>query len=97
MQPYKRTPEFTQESIPAGLQSGHNTKAGTWAKIVVLEGSLHYRILSDPPEDNILSPEFPGIVEERVKHEVKPMGAVRFFVEFYRMPDSIVDGEPSFN
>lgn len=96
MKPYKRTAEFTQDSIPAGLKSQHNTKAGTWAKIVVLEGSLNYRIYGDPPEDNLLTKERPGIIEETVKHEVQPSGPVRFFVEFYRMPDSNVDGEPTF-
>src|SRR6185295_16850462 len=33
--PYNRTPEFTEESVPAGLRSDHSTKAGVWAKIIV--------------------------------------------------------------
>ena len=27
---YKRTPEFTESSIPQGLLKDHNTKAGIW-------------------------------------------------------------------
>lgn len=94
VQPYKRTDVFTEDTVPAKLQNRHNTKAGTWAKIVVLEGSLRYRILSDPPEEHTLSPEHPGVVEPTTPHEVAPLGPVRFFVEFYRIPGDNNPGEP---
>ena len=32
---YKRTPEFNQDTVPAGLLAAHQTKAGTWGLIVV--------------------------------------------------------------
>ncbi|MDQ7059566.1 MAG: DUF3565 domain-containing protein [Ghiorsea sp.] len=34
---YKRTPEFTQDTIPKGLLKHHITKMGTWGKINVLQ------------------------------------------------------------
>ena len=48
---YKRTPEFTNETVPKGLLRSHSTKKGTWGKIVVLEGTLRYRIL-EPVVEN---------------------------------------------
>jgi tellurite methyltransferase len=36
LEPYKRTPEFTSESLPAALREAHRTKPGVWGKIVVL-------------------------------------------------------------
>lgn len=30
--PYKRTPEFTEESVPTGLLNDHTTKDGVWGK-----------------------------------------------------------------
>src|SRR5690606_3716072 len=48
--PYKRTPEFTQDTVPAGLVGEHRTKPGVWGKIVVLEGRLRYHILEPAPE-----------------------------------------------
>lgn len=81
---YKRTPEFNESSIPAGLLSSHNTKVGVWARIVVLEGQLRYRILEPTLEAHLLEPSADGIVEPTIRHEVEPIGKVRFYVEFYR-------------
>lgn len=81
---YGGTPEFSEGSIPAGLLCSHRTKAGTWARIVVLEGRLLYRILKPEPKEFELSPERPGIVEPEVPHEVEARGRVRFRVEFWR-------------
>jgi tellurite resistance-related uncharacterized protein len=82
--PYQRTREFTESTVPDGLRRRHTTKPGTWARIHVLEGSLRYRILEPAVEEHVLSPERFGVVEPEVPHEVEPLGAVRFFVEFLR-------------
>lgn len=79
---YKRTPTFTENSIPKGLLSSHTTKAGTWGKIVIEEGKLLYRILEPEIEEIILTPEKFGVVEPQVRHEVEPVGPVTFHVEF---------------
>lgn len=81
---YKRTPEFTDTTVPAGLLRSHDTKPGVWGRIVVLEGALLYRILEPEVEDIRLDPSIAGIVEPTVKHEVVPEAGVRFYVEFYR-------------
>lgn len=82
--PYKKTPDFTESSVPSGLLHSHNTKVGVWGKIVVLDGALIYRILEPVLEELLLSAGDCGIVEPMVKHEVEPQGRVRFHVEFYR-------------
>lgn len=81
---YKSTPTFTERTIPAGLLRAHQTKSGTWGKIVVLEGELSYRILEPEPEEILLDPENHGVVEPEILHEVEPMAAVKFYVEFFR-------------
>ena len=81
---YRQTPKFTQDTIPDGLRNQHTTKESSWAKICVLSGQLRYRILTDPPEEKILSVETPGIVEPQVPHQVEPLGEVEFYIEFYR-------------
>lgn len=85
--PYKRTPEFTAETVPAGLLHGHTTKAGTWGKIVVLEGTLTYRILEPTIEEVLLTPDTYGVVEPTIEHEVAPHPGVRFYIEFHRIPE----------
>jgi len=82
--PYKRTPDFTEHTVPAGLLRSHNTKEGVWGKIVVLEGSLLYRILQPTIEEVLLTPETHGVVEPTVKCEVVPFPEVRFCVDFHR-------------
>lgn len=86
--PYRRTPLFDQDSLPAGLKREHRTKAGVWALIHVVEGRLLYRILT-PREERVLSPGTPGVVAPEQPHTVEPLGNVRFFVEFHaaRPPD----------
>ena len=81
---YKRTPDFTEETVPKGLLKSHTTKAGTWGKIVVEEGKLLFRILEPEIEEVELSPEKFGVVEPQVPHEVKPLGKVKFHVEFMK-------------
>ena len=82
--PYKKTPVFTEETIPAGLLKAHQTKHGTWGKIVILEGRLRYKILEPIVEEVVLDCEIFGVVEPEVLHEVATIGAVRFYVEFLR-------------
>ena len=82
--PYKRTPIFSESSIPKGLLRAHQTKRNTWGKIVILHGSLLYRILEPRILEVHLSPTRYGVVEPAVLHEVVPVGEVQFYVEFYR-------------
>jgi len=88
--PYRRTGEFTEETVPAGLLRDHTTKDGTWALIHVLEGRLAYRI-TDPRRlglETVLTPGGPaGIVEPTIHHQVEPLGPVRFYVEFHKVEE----------
>lgn len=86
-EPYKRTATFTEETVPAGLLRAHRTKPGVWGRIVVEQGELRYRILEPTVEQVVLRPGLDGVVEPEVPHEVEPVGAVRFLVEFLRRPE----------
>jgi tellurite resistance-related uncharacterized protein len=85
--PYRRTGDFTEATVPDALRRRHTTKPGVWGRICIVEGALRYRILEPHVEEHVLSPEHPGVVEPEVPHEVEPLGAVRFYVEFLRRPD----------
>ena len=69
---------------PAGLEQRHNTKAGVWARIQVLEGRMLYRILEPSIEEHVLEPGVYGIIEPQVDHQIEMDEPVRFFVEFLR-------------
>jgi tellurite resistance-related uncharacterized protein len=88
--PYRRTDVFTEATTPAGLLKAHTTKEGAWALIHVLEGRLAYRIVDPrrPASETILAPGgAPGVVEPTIRHEVEPLGPVRFYVEFHRLEE----------
>ena len=89
LESYKRTPTFTEASVPRALLSQHSTKEGVWGRIHVEEGSLRYQV-TDPrrePFDLVLAPNSDaGLIEPTILHRVEPIGAVRFHVEFLREP-----------
>lgn len=81
--PYKRTPVFTEKTVPKALLSDHSTKAGTWGLICVESGTLRYTVPGRKYMEN-LSPGINGVVHPEELHHITPLGPVRFFVEFWR-------------
>lgn len=81
---YTSTPVFKALSVPSGLLQGHCTKAGTWAKIVVLQGELRYVIETPRITAFTLTTEQDGVIEPGVRHHVEPAPHCEFRVDFYR-------------
>lgn len=44
---YKQNPVWTAVSLPDAFKQAHNTQAGTWAKLTVLSGQLHFSLLTE--------------------------------------------------
>ena len=53
-------------------------------KMVILKGKLEYTIQEPELEVVELSPHKFGVVEPTISHHIKPLGTVKFYVEFYR-------------
>lgn len=81
--PYKSTPVFDENSLPAGLRREHSTKAGVWGVIRVLEGRL---LFERGDERRELTPGAPAIIQPEEKHRVEPLGPMRMQVDFYNAP-----------
>ncbi len=81
---YSKTAVLTQDTIPRKLRESHMTKAGVWAMITIIEGTLAYQTLDEQQETVILSSATPGIVAPMRPHCITPIGPVRFKVEFFR-------------
>lgn len=84
-QPHKTTPVFDQDSLPAALRNEHNTKAGVWGLLRVLEGEVRlvFRETGTPVR---VTPENPGHIPPQKMHHVELCGPMRMQVEFYREP-----------
>ncbi|HFD33242.1 MAG TPA: DUF1971 domain-containing protein [Gammaproteobacteria bacterium] len=80
-----RTPDFDQDSVPAGILGRHTTAEDVWGKIVVTEGSLTYRILEPSVEEHQLDVDRYGVVEPQTAHQVEITGPVKFHVEFLKV------------
>lgn len=80
--PYRTTPIFDQDTLPAALRARHDTKEGVWGIIRVLQGSLKLTLLY-PPGEQHLNPDNPGLIQPRQPHFVTPDGPMQMQVEFY--------------
>lgn len=81
--PYKVTPVFDEVTLPKALRAAHNTKAGVWGVIRVLDGALHYFVAGKAEKGLLLTPDRPGLIEPEQVHRVEPYGSMRMQVEFY--------------
>ena len=81
--PYKSTPVFDAETLPAGLRRAHSTKPGVWGVIRVLEGAVCYHVEDGSAPPALLTPATPGLIHPEQLHHVEPLGAMRMQVEFY--------------
>ena len=88
---YKTLPLWTEATLPDTFQTIHNTKPGTWAKIIVQAGKLQFDSLTSSGE--VLSTEIVTaqhtdfLVKPGAWHKVTPLGELRCFVEFYCQPE----------
>lgn len=80
--PYRSTPVFDEGSLPAALQREHRTKEGVWGVIRILEGQLKLRFLPSG-EEQMLTPQCPGLVLPDQPHFVEVCGPVSVQIEFY--------------
>ena len=85
--PYRSTPVFDQDSLPAALRAQHDTKAGVWGVIEVISGTLRLTFC-DTRKSIELSPGHPGLVAPQQPHFVTPLGAMTMQVHFYDQPPS---------
>jgi tellurite resistance-related uncharacterized protein len=82
--PYRTTPVFDQDSLPAALRREHRTKAGVWGIIRVLDGQLQLQRAAGTVE--ALDEARSGLIAPEEPHSVTPLGAMRMQVEFYDSP-----------
>ncbi len=77
---------FDETTLPAGLRRAHRLPPGTWGRLRVLDGSVGFRINTDPSLEQDLDAGQTQPIPPEVSHEVRPKGAVRLIVEFLHRP-----------
>ena len=92
--PYRSTPVFDENTLPASLRREHRTKPKVWGVVRVLEGRLKLSFL-DPAREQILLPSTPGLLLPDQPHLVELMGPMRMQVDFYNQPPKLDDDTES--
>ena len=82
-EPYKATPVFDQDSLPQALRNAHNTKAGVWGLLRVLEGEVRL-VFHEPAREVAVTVGTPCEIPPQALHHVEVDGPMRMQVEFYR-------------
>jgi len=80
---YKKTPVFTQETIPKGFRKAHSTKQGTWGLIKVISGQVNYVVDYLDDKTLKLDQHAHGVISPQMEHHLEVIGDVELYVEFY--------------
>lgn len=73
---------FDTDTVPAALTRDHRVADRTWGLLRVLEGSLRFRMATEPPVDRTLHAGDSQAIPPVVPHSVAPSTATRFAVDF---------------
>ena len=79
----RSTPEFTAESVPAGLLRAHRVADGVWGLLRVLSGSVVY-VLEEHGDSVTVSAGGAQVIAPGEVHHVEPDDDARFLVEFHQ-------------
>jgi truncated hemoglobin YjbI/tellurite resistance-related uncharacterized protein len=88
LKPYKTTRIFDEMTVPAALLQSHRVKAGSWALIRVLTGSMR---LVTGQTVSPLSPDCIGRILPEVEHHLQLDGPVQFQIEFFDRDPLLID------
>jgi len=76
------SPDWNEHTLPPALRRAHRLAAGTWGRIIVHDGALHFSMVSDPPLVVELTHGAIQSIPPEIDHEVSPLGHVRFSIDF---------------
>jgi tellurite methyltransferase len=79
----RTSPEWDDNTMPAGLKRRHRLAAGTWGQVSVHTGQLRLLIPGEPGIDVVLGPGSTQAIPPEVEHEATPQGPVRFSIDFF--------------
>ena len=79
----RTTPIWDHDTMPTGLRRAHRIATGTWGRIVVGRGRLRYTAATAPAIRVELREGETQAIPPELDHEVEPLGAVSFVVEFF--------------
>ncbi len=87
--PYRSTPVFTNDTLPAALRRAHCTKAGVWGQLHVLAGTVTYVIEATLHRRELRVGDC-VVIEPRQMHYVEPSPDIQMRIDFFDCDPRIV-------
>ena len=84
----RRTPLFTQETVPSALLSAHRVKSGVWGLLRVERGRVRYCLDVEPAEALVVAEGGKVAIEPEALHHVELLDPDSAFVVEFHKPDS---------
>ena len=78
----RTTAVWDEHSMPNALRRAHRVAGGTWGRLRVDRGRLHFVARTNPVTDVVIEAGRLQAIPPDVEHFVEPDGPVRFAVEF---------------
>lgn len=88
VRPYRDSPMFTPDNLPASLQTAHATKAGTWGLLTVHAGLLRYTQDDPPHAQVVLAAGQQVLIQPQARHHVEFELPGSFQITFCRTEDA---------
>lgn len=80
--PYRSTPVFTNDTLPAALRRAHCTKAGVWGQLHVLAGTIAY-VIEATQQQQMLHAGDCVVIEPQQLHYVEPSADIQMRIDFF--------------
>jgi tellurite resistance-related uncharacterized protein len=77
-------PLWDEISMPSGLRVTHRIASGTWAQIVLHEGTMRFTAETTQSIDVVLEPGSRQAIPPDVAHRIEPFGHVVFAIAWFR-------------
>lgn len=82
---YRRSSDFTHDSVPQALLASHSVKKGVWGLLRVTSGRVRYHLEGPPPASRVVAAGGTAVIEPEMPHHVELLDAdSSFFIEFHR-------------
>lgn len=80
--PYRSTPAFTDDTLPAALRRAHCTKAGVWGQLHVLAGMVAY-VVEATQQRQVLHAGDCVVIEPQQMHHVETSADIQMRIDFF--------------
>lgn len=84
VEPYGKTPVFTNETVPDKILNHHDLQAGTWGLLTVESGTVSFFLKGDDAPLAVIASRETFVILPEETHYVRLAEDTKFFVTFYK-------------